>query len=111
MPTRWHGVGIGRGAFGLGPFGCSGQNAIKSDTGSAGRGGTAGAWAGGTAGAWAGPSGVDPPGLAIPAGPVVPGTLTAPSVRGVTAPPTACPGIVGPPRLPVMTKVGLQHLC
>ena len=63
MPTRWHGVGIGRGVFGLGPFGCSGQNAIKSDTGSAARGGTAGG-SGGTAGAGAGP--VVPGALAVP---------------------------------------------
>ena len=81
MPTRWHGVGIGRGVFGLGPFGCSGQNAIKSDTGSAG--------GGGTAGAGAGPGDVDPPGFAVPAGPVVPGALTVPGVRGVPASPTA----------------------
>ena len=89
MPTRWHGVGIGRGPFGLGPFGCSGQNAINSDTGKAGGGKGPVTWA----------PGVDPgigtsPKLVDPARPVLPGV----SITGVpTAGIPIAPGVNGVP--------------
>ena len=100
MPTRWHGVGIGRGVLGLCPFGCSGQNAINSDTGNAGGGKGVVTWApGADPGIGTSPKLVDPvpgngipPELVDPARPVLPG---APITGAPTAGAPIAPGVRG----------------